>query len=59
LLNPYYTSILLDDVRTASLKRFSYEIIYRVDVDKKLIRVIAFSHQKRHPDWFKTIVNKP
>jgi plasmid stabilization system protein ParE len=53
IFNPYYASLIEEDARAASIKRFPYHIIYRVDESKNQIRVIAISHQHRSPDWFK------
>ena len=51
-INPFYASCILADARSASLKTFPYEIVYRIDEIKKQVRIIAFSHQKRKPNWF-------
>ena len=51
LLNPYYASIIEADARYASLKRFPYSVIYRVNLEQLQIRVIAIIHQHRHPSW--------
>lgn len=40
------------DFRRANLKRFSYHLIYRTTANTLFI--IAFAHDKRHPDYWKT-----
>ncbi len=52
-LNPYYASFILDDARGASLKKFPYEVVYRINQIKQQIRVIAIIHNHRNPEWFK------
>ncbi|MBC7651075.1 MAG: hypothetical protein H7101_04935 [Deinococcales bacterium] len=51
LINPFYASIIEDDARSASLKRFPYAVIYRIDAERLQIRVIAIIHHHRHPNW--------
>lgn len=51
--NPYYASFLLVDARGISLKKFPYEVIYRVNEEKHQIRIIAIIHQHRDPEWFR------
>ncbi len=53
LNNPYFASIILDDARAATPKRFPYDIIYRIDATLNEIRIIAISHQSRRPGWFR------
>lgn len=50
---PHYASFTFDDARSMSLKRFPYEVIYRIDEEKQQVRIIAIIHQHRNPDWFK------
>ena len=57
-LNPYYASFILEDARSASLKRFPYEVIYRVNENQQQVRIIAVIHQHRNPEWFKNRINK-
>lgn len=52
LHNPYYASAI-EEARAASLKRFPYEIVYRIDQQKQQVRVIAVIHQHRNPEWFR------
>ena len=49
ILNPFYTSLIEDDARIASLKRFPHYIIYRVINKKKQLRILAIVHQHRDP----------
>ena len=51
--NPFHASYIGKDARSASLKRFPYEIIYRVDKARRHVRIIAVIHQHRDPKWFK------
>lgn len=51
VLNPYYAFCIEKDARSASLKIFPYEVIYRIDEEKKQIRIIAIIHQHRNPRW--------
>lgn len=51
--NPFHATIIHGDARSASLKRFPYEVIYRIDDAKKHIRIIAIIHQHRDPSWFR------
>ena len=55
-LNPYYASyasIINTDARSSSLKKFPYEVIYRIDDINRHARVIAVIHQHRNPEWFR------
>lgn len=40
------------EYRSLNLKRFAYHVIYRVRGET--LFVIAFAHDKRHPDYWKT-----
>ncbi len=51
--NPYYASYIEIDARSASLKKFPYEIIFRVDEVNRQARIIAVIHQRRNPNWFR------
>jgi len=53
LTNPYFAPVILDDARAATPKRFPYDVVYRIDILVKEIRIIAISHQSRRPGWFK------
>ena len=35
------------------IKRFPYEVIYRIDEPKMQIRILAVIHQHRDPEWFR------
>ncbi len=50
--NPYYPSFIELDARSASLKRFPYQLIYRVDEARTQVRIIAVTHHRRSPQWF-------
>lgn len=52
-INPYYVSFILGDSRGFSLKKFPYEIIYRINKTKQQVRVIAIIHHHRNPEWFR------
>jgi plasmid stabilization system protein ParE len=56
--NPYYASFILEDARGVSLKRFPYEVIYRVDESLRQVRIIAVIHQHRNPEWFRNRISK-
>src|SRR3982751_5951176 len=56
--NPYYASFILEDARSASLKRFPYEVIYRIDDNQQQVRIIAVIHQHRNPEWFRNRISK-
>ena len=49
VFNPFYPSIIEDDARIASLKRFPYYIVYRIVEKKHHLRIIAVIHQHRNP----------
>lgn len=51
--NPFHASYIANEARSASLKRFPYEIIYRVDDTKKQVRIIPIIHPRKDPEWFK------
>ncbi len=50
--NPFHASGYDDKTRSASLKRFPYEVIYLVDEYKHEVYVIAIGHQHRKPGRF-------
>lgn len=56
--NPLHASFAIQDARGTSLKRFPYEIIYRVNEKAKQVRIIAVLHQHRNPDWFKERIHE-
>ncbi len=49
--NPNY-QVRYRDVRILNIKRFPYQIIFRI-IDKKQIRIIAFFHARRNPSIWK------
>ena len=51
--NPYHTSYIQADAKSAMIKRFPYEVIYRIDEPKMQIRILAVIHQHRDPEWFR------
>lgn len=51
--NPYYTATILKDARRTTLKRFPYEIMYRIKEQNLEVRIIAIIHQSRDPEWFR------
>jgi len=51
LINPFYASVIEDDARGASLKRFPYLVVYRIIEATQQIRIIAVIHQHRNPTW--------
>ena len=53
LNNHYYTATILKDARRATLKRFPYEIVYRINEQNVEVRIIAIIHQSRDPGWFR------
>lgn len=56
--NPYYASFILEDARGASLRRFPYEVIYRVDKTHREVSIIAVIHQHRNPEWFRDKISR-
>ena len=51
--NPYYASYIEADARGTSLKKFPYQVIYRIDEIKRQVRIIAIIHLRRNPEWFR------
>ena len=51
--NPLHASSIDETTRSATLKRFPYEVIYLINDLTFKISVIAISHQHRKPGWFK------
>ena len=58
LNNPYYTVTILKEARRATLKRFPYEIVYRINEQNVEVRIIAIIHQSRDPEWFRKRVTQ-
>ena len=53
ITNPFYTTKITNELRAASLTIFPYEIVYVIEPNTYTISVIAFSHFKRKPIWYK------
>jgi plasmid stabilization system protein ParE len=49
--NPYFASVILEDARAATPKRFPYDVVYRIDIMQKEIRIIAVSHPPKPQTW--------
>ncbi len=56
--NPYYASNIEKEARSASLKKFPYDIIYYINENKNQIRFIAVIHQHRGADFFRRRLNE-
>ena len=52
-LNAYYASNIHGDSRSATLKKFPCEVIYRIDEIDQKVRIIGIIHQHRDPNWFR------
>ncbi len=50
--NPDFAFVLFNNIRSASLSVFPYEILYLTDADKKIVFVLAVGHLHRQPGWF-------
>lgn len=53
IANPFFASRVDDELRSASLKVFPYEIVYTINEVNYTIIVIAINHFKRAPFWYK------
>lgn len=42
----------LGDTRRKILKRFPYGLVYRIEVERRVLRIVAFTHQSRRPDYW-------
>lgn len=51
--NPYHASYIEAYARGTSLKKFPYEVIYRIDINTRQVRIIAVIHHHRDPEWFR------
>ncbi|HEY2726248.1 MAG TPA: hypothetical protein VGI61_03680, partial [Parafilimonas sp.] len=51
--NPYFASAVEYNARSASLKKISLDVIYRINEDRQEIKVIAIIHQHRNSNWLK------
>lgn len=50
--NPFHAFSVENLCRRISLKRFPYDIIYLIDTEDYLVKIIAISHQHRKPGWY-------
>ncbi len=55
-LHPERWHIIEEDVRRYLMPRFPYAIYYRVLPDQ--IRILAFKHHSRHPDYWRYRVSR-
>ena len=53
IANPFFASKVDKELRSASLKIFPYEIVYKIDESSDTIIIIAINHFKREPLWYK------
>jgi plasmid stabilization system protein ParE len=53
ITNPTLYKIIVEDARRIVTKKFPYEIVYRIDLTRNEIRIIAISHLHREPFWYK------
>jgi hypothetical protein len=51
LAEPFRWRILERDIRICSMPRFPYSIYFRVVNEE--VRILAFKHHKRHPDYWR------
>ena len=51
--NPYFASVLMQDVRSASLSVFPYEVLYVTDKSRQSVFILAVGHLHRKPGWFR------
>lgn len=51
--NPFFASLVDQEARSASLKKFPYQIVYRIIESDSQIRIIAVVHHHRNPEWFR------
>ncbi len=50
--NPRHYHLTRDKVfRRANLRQFPYRILYHVDEEQALIRIMVICHSKRHPSY--------
>jgi plasmid stabilization system protein ParE len=52
-LNPLHARNLTERTRSASFKKFPYQIIYITDSQNKKVFIIVITHHRRNPFWFK------
>ena len=47
--NPYSFQVRFDDIRLYHLQTFPYSIHFEIDIDIKLVKILAFLHQNQGP----------
>lgn len=52
LRNPFFASVLMENVRSASLSTFPYQVLYLIEEAEKSIYILAVGHLHRKPGWF-------
>ncbi len=57
--NPKVGSPLGDGYRRLMLRQFPYCMVYIVDPDSGMIRIVSVSHQRRRPDRWKGRIEEP
>jgi plasmid stabilization system protein ParE len=57
--NPELAPRVFQAYRRLTLRRFPYYVIYRVDREEDLIRIVAVYHQQRRPDGWRGRVEEP
>lgn len=53
---PESTPLLTQDIQKAVLSHYSFNIIYQIE--EGILRILAFMHQKRKPDYWKKRMSK-
>lgn len=51
--NPFSASAIEADIRSASLQKFPYAVIYLIREGEQVVFVLAVSHHSRRPGWFR------
>jgi hypothetical protein len=49
--NPFFASVLYDDIRCAALKKFPFTIHYNIDIETKTIYILAVFNTWQEPFW--------
>lgn len=55
---PTLCHFVWNDFRRFNMKKYPISIIYRVEPESKSIYVVAFMHQRRHPDYWKSRIDE-
>ena len=55
-MNPRYYQVSYRDLRSASLKKFPYQIHHRIAEDQKTVIVFAVTHTSRDPQTWRSRV---